>query len=97
MYKKTVEEIRKESQKGMKITCSRCRESNTYVQWVDNKKCKWLTMTLCVQSVIHQVGWKTINRCYVCPNCLTEQEKQTDYSKGWYDEIYNLWKENKES
>jgi hypothetical protein len=85
-----------ERKKGMKIVCSRCRKSETHVQWIDKKKWPWGAMTMVVQAVIHRTGWKTIDTNFVCPDCLTEKERQTDYSKNWYYEYYDMWKENKE-
>ena len=89
-----IEKKLSERKKGMKIICSRCRKSETYVKWIDKTKWPWGTMTMAVQAVIHRIGWKTINRFYVCPDCQTEKEKQTDYSRDWYNEYYDMWEKN---
>lgn len=85
----------KENEHGMKIACSRCKLSRIFVPWIDKKKWPWGSMTMVVQAVGHKFGWKTIDRFFVCPKCQTDTEKNTDYSKDWYEEYYRRWNESK--
>ena len=87
---------KEERKKGMLIKCSRCNKSETRVKWIDHNKWKAGTMTMAVQPVIHKIGWKTIDRKFVCPNCFTNEEQNADYTREWYDFYYEMWKKNKE-
>ena len=79
---------------GFEISCSRCNISKDVVATI-KKNVIDLPAHMFIQAVLNRKGWKLIKDQFVCPHCLSEIEKETDYTRSWYKEVFDLWEQYK--